>query len=32
MSNAERWMLRLVGLAILALFIVLALGHRPSGG
>jgi hypothetical protein len=32
MSAGERWMLRLVGLSLILLAIVLAIGHVPSGG
>lgn len=32
MSTAERWMLRIVMLSLVALFVVLAIGHMPRGG
>jgi hypothetical protein len=32
MSAGERWMLRIVGLSLILLWIVLAIGHMPRGG
>jgi hypothetical protein len=32
MSPGERWMYRVIGLALITLFVVLAIGHIPSGG
>lgn len=32
MSGAEKWLIRCVWLSLLALVIVLAIGHIPSGG
>jgi hypothetical protein len=32
MSTGEKWMYRVIAVAFFALFIVMAIGHRPSGG
>ncbi len=32
MSTAERWMLRIVALSLIALWLVIAIGHMPGGG
>jgi hypothetical protein len=32
MSAGEKWMLRIIALSLLALWIVLAIGHIPDGG
>jgi len=32
MSTGERWMYRVIGLTLIGLFVVMAIGHIPSGG
>jgi hypothetical protein len=32
MSTGERWMYRVIALAFFVLFVLMMVGHRPTGG